>query len=288
MSEQKTVLITGASSGFGLLTSVTLAKRGWRVLASMRDLSGREKLETAAKEAGVMERIEVQALDVTNPDQIAAIVDLIEKRNEPLHALVNNAGFAMAGLVEDVSDAELRKQFETNFFGTASVTRALLPIFKRQRFGHIMMVSSVVGRIGYPGAGSYSASKFALEGWSETLRMELKASGIHVVLLEPGTFETDIWTRNAMISERTLALKADPNSADAARLERWRKKMQEPGKPRANPKYVAECIAGILNNPKPRLRYSFGTDAWAVLALRWILPWSVFERMIIKAAGVGE
>jgi short-subunit dehydrogenase len=151
-----------------------------------------------------------------------------------------------------------------------------------------MMVSSVVGRIGYPGAGSYSASKFALEGWSETLRMELKARGIHVVLLEPGSFETDIWTRNAMISERTLALKADPNSADAARLERWRKKMQEPGKPRANPKYVAECIAGILNNPKPRLRYSFGTDAWAVLALRWILPWSVFERMIIKAAGVGE
>jgi NAD(P)-dependent dehydrogenase (short-subunit alcohol dehydrogenase family) len=288
MSEQKTVLITGASSGFGLLTSVTLAKRGWRVLATMRDLSRREKLDAAAKEAGVMERIEVQALDVTNPDQIAAIVDLIEKRNEPLHALVNNAGFAMAGLVEDVSDAELRKQFETNFFGTASVTRALLPIFKRQRFGHIMMVSSVVGRIGYPGAGSYSASKFALEGWSETLRMELKARGIHVVLLEPGSFETDIWTRNAMISERTLALKADPNSADAARLERWRKKMQEPGKPRANPKYVAECIAGILNNPKPRLRYSFGTDAWAVLALRWILPWSVFERMIIKAAGVGE
>jgi NAD(P)-dependent dehydrogenase (short-subunit alcohol dehydrogenase family) len=288
MSEQKTVLITGASSGFGLLTSVTLAKRGWRVLATMRDLSRREKLDAAAKEAGVMERIEVQALDVTNPGQIAAIVDLIEKRNEPLHALVNNAGFAMAGLVEDVSDAELRKQFETNFLGTASVTRALLPIFKRQRFGHIMMVSSVVGRIGYPGAGSYSASKFALEGWSETLRMELKARGIHVVLLEPGTFETDIWTRNAMISERTLALKADPNSADAARLERWRKKMQEPGKPRANPKYVAECIAGILNNPKPRLRYSFGTDAWAVLALRWILPWSVFERMIIKAAGVGE
>jgi NAD(P)-dependent dehydrogenase (short-subunit alcohol dehydrogenase family) len=288
MSEQKTVLITGASSGFGLLTSVTLAKRGWRVLATMRDLSRREKLDAAAKEAGVMERIEVQALDVTNPGQIAAIVDLIEKRNEPLHALVNNAGFAMAGLVEDVSDAELRKQFETNFFGTASVTRALLPIFKRQRFGHIMMVSSVVGRIGYPGAGSYSASKFALEGWSETLRMELKARGIHVVLLEPGSFETDIWTRNAMISERTLALKADPNSADAARLERWRKKMQEPGKPRANPKYVAECIAGILNNPKPRLRYSFGTDAWAVLALRWILPWSVFERMIIKAAGVGE
>jgi NAD(P)-dependent dehydrogenase (short-subunit alcohol dehydrogenase family) len=287
MSEQKTVLITGASSGFGLLTSVTLAKRGWRVLAAMRDLNRREKLETAAKEAGVLDRIEIHALDVTIGDQIGAIVDLIEKSNEPLHALVNNAGFAVAGFAEDVSDAELRKQFDTNFFGTAAVTRALLPLFKRQRFGHIVMVSSVSGRIGYPGAGSYAASKFALEGWSETLRMELKAMGIHVVLLEPGSFETDIWTRNAVISEGTLALKADLNSPEAARLDRWRKKTQT-GKPRANPKYVAECIAGILNNPRPRLRYSFGTDAWAGLALRWILPWSVFERIIIKASGIGE
>ena len=287
MSEERTVLITGASSGFGLLTSVTLARRGWRVLATMRDLNRREKLEAAAKEAGVMERIEVQALDVTNPDQIAAIADLIEKRNEPLHALVNNAGFALAGFAEDVSDAELRKQFDTNFFGTAAITRALLPLFKRQRFGHIVMVSSIAGRIGYPGAGSYSSSKFALEGWSETLRMELKAMGIHVVLLEPGSFETDIWTRNAMISEGTLALKADPTSPEAARLNRWREKTQT-GKPRANPKYLAEFIAGILNNQKPRLRYSLGTDAWAGLALRRILPWSIFERMIIKAAGVGE
>ena len=287
MSEQKTVLITGTSSGFGLLTSITLAKRGWRVLATMRDLSRREKLEAAAKEAGVMERIEVQALDVTNPDQIAAIVDLIERRKEPLHALVNNAGFAMAGFAEDVSDAELRKQFDTNFFGTAALTRALIPLFKRQRFGHIVMVSSVSGRMGYPGAGSYVASKFALEGWSETLRMELKGLGIHVVLLEPGSFETDIWTCNATISEGTLTLRADPNSPDAARIDRWRKKTQT-DKRRANPKYVAECIAGILNNQKPRLRYSFGTDAWAGLALRWILPWGVFERMIIKASGVGE
>jgi NAD(P)-dependent dehydrogenase (short-subunit alcohol dehydrogenase family) len=224
---------------------------------------------------------------VTNPNQIAAIVGLIEKRNEPLHALVNNAGFAVAGFAEDVSDAELRKQFDTNFFGTAALTRALLPLFKRQKFGHIVMVSSVSGRIGYPGAGSYASSKFALEGWSETLRMELKAMGIHVVLLEPGSFETDIWTRNATISEGTLALKGNPNSPEAARLDRWRKKTV-PGKPRANPKYVGECIAGILNNPKPRLRYSFGTDAWAGLALRWILPWSVFERIIIKASGVGE
>ena len=288
MTEQRAVLITGASSGFGLLTSVALATRGWRVLATMRDLNRRERLETAAKEAGVLDRIEIHALDVTNSDQIAALAQTIEKRSEPLHALINNAGFAVAGFAEHVSDAELRRQFDTNFFGAAAVTRALIPLFKRQRFGHIVMLSSISGRIGSPGVGSYAASKFALEGWSEALRFELKSLGIHVVLIEPGSFETDIWTRNATISAGTLALGADPNSAEAARLDRWRRKIEQPGKKRANPKYVAEFIAGILANPQPRLRYSFGTDAWVGLALRKILPWSVFERIIIKAGGVGE
>jgi NAD(P)-dependent dehydrogenase (short-subunit alcohol dehydrogenase family) len=287
MPEQKTALITGASSGFGLLTSVTLAKRGWRVLATMRDLNRRDKLEAAAKEASVLDRIESHALDVTNPEQIAAIAAFIERREEPLHALINNAGFAMAGFADEVSDAELRQQFDTNFFGAAAVTRALIPQFKRQGFGHIIMVSSVVGRLGLPGAGSYSASKFALEGWSETLRLELKSSGIHVVLLEPGSFETDIWTRNAIVSQAMLAHGSDTQSPEAARLARWRKRMQ-PKKPRANPRYVAECIAGILNNPNPRLRYSFGTDAWAALLLRKLLPSSMFEQMLIKAGGVGE
>jgi NAD(P)-dependent dehydrogenase (short-subunit alcohol dehydrogenase family) len=284
---ERTVLITGASSGFGLLTSVTLAKRGWQVIATMRDLSRREKLEAAAKDAGVLERIEIHELDVTRAEQIAALAGILEQRNTTLNALVNNAGFAMAGFTEDVSDEELRKQFETNFFGTAAVTRAFLPQIKRQKSGYIVMVSSISGRIGFPGVGSYAASKFALEGWSETLRFELKPLGIHVVLIEPGSFETDIWNRNAVVSQGTRALQSDPGSAAAARLSRWRRKL-ETGKPRANPKYVAECIAGILSNPRPRLRYSLGTDAWAGLFLRTLLPWGLFERMIIKASGVDK
>ena len=112
----KTAVITGASRGFGLLTCVTLAKRGWRVLATMRDLSRRDKLESAARNAGVLDRIEYHALDVTNAQQIAAIADLVSSRPEPLHALVNNAGFALSGFAEEVTDGELRSQFETNFF----------------------------------------------------------------------------------------------------------------------------------------------------------------------------
>jgi NAD(P)-dependent dehydrogenase (short-subunit alcohol dehydrogenase family) len=277
----KTALITGASSGFGLLTSVTQARRGWHVLATMRDLNRRPLLEDAARAAGVLDRIEIYPLDVTKVDQIAAIASLIEKSGAPLHALVNNAGFAVPGFAEDVSDAELREQFETNFFGAVAMTRALLPQMHRQGFGHIVMVTSVSGRSAFPGVGSYAASKFALEGWSEALRFELKALGIHVVLVEPGSFETDIWTRNAKISARMR----DPGAPNASRVSRWREQLERNNK-RANPQIVADRIAGILENPKPKLRYLIGKDARTVLLLRSILPWSVFEGLIVKLSGL--
>ncbi|HUB30890.1 MAG TPA: SDR family NAD(P)-dependent oxidoreductase [Terracidiphilus sp.] len=285
MATAKTILLTGASSGFGLLSAVTLAKRGWQVIATMRDLGRREKLDEAAKEANVVERIEIRELDVTNHEHIGTLANSVAERAVPLHGLVNNAGFAMAGFAENVSDAELRKQFETNFFGAAAVTRAFLPQLKRQGFGHIVMVSSLSGRVGFPGVGSYAASKFALEGWAETLRFEMRPFGVPVVLLEPGAFETDIWTRNGLVSEKTLALGADPDSPEGARIARWRKKL-EARKSRPNPQLVADFLAGILANPKPRLRYSFGTDAWSALALRTFLPWSWFEGMIVKASGI--
>ena len=280
----KTALITGASSGFGLLTSITLAKRGWHVLATMRDLNRREKLETAARDAGVQDHIEFQALDVTIPSQIAAIATFVEQRQTPLHALVNNAGFALPGFAEEVSDAELRNQFETNFFGAASLTRAILPQMRRQGFGHIVMVSSISGLIGYPGVSSYAASKFALEGWTETLRYEMAALGIHVVLVEPGSFETDIWTRNARIAAKMR----DAASPNAARTTAWRARLDRSAKDRANPQIVADLIANILQNPHPKLRYVIGRDARMALLMRRILPARAFERLIIKLSGMDE
>lgn len=279
----KTALITGASSGFGLLTSVTLAKRGWRVLATMRDLNRREKLENAARDAGVLDRIEFHALDITNADQIAKIANLVAGRGEPLHALVNNAGFAVPGFADDVTDAELREQFDTNFFGTVAITRALLPQMRRQGFGHVLMVTSISGRMGYPGVSSYAASKFALEGWTETLRFEMLPLGIHVVLVEPGSFETDIWTRNA---RQTAGLK-DPDSANAGRVAQWRARLAESEKNRADPQVVADTIAGILENPKPKLRYVVGNDARMTLMMRCLLPAGLFERLVVKMSGMG-
>ena len=278
----RTALITGASSGFGLLTSVTLAKRGWRVLATMRDLNRREKLEAAARNAGVLEQIDFHALDIKNPQQIAAIADLIAGRSEPLHALVNNAGFAVPGFADDITDAELREQFDTNFFGSLAVTRALLPQMRRQGFGHVVMVSSISGRLGFPGVSSYAASKFALEGWTETLRYEMKPLGIQVVLVEPGSFATDIWTRNA---KQTAGLQ-DPNSANASRVPGWRTRIEQGAKNRANPQIVADVIARVLETPHPKLRYVVGKDARMALMMRRILPAGIFERMLVKMSGM--
>jgi NAD(P)-dependent dehydrogenase (short-subunit alcohol dehydrogenase family) len=279
---QRTALVTGASSGFGLLISVTLARRGWRVLATMRDLNRRDKLEAAAREAGVLDRIELHPLDITNSDQIESIAALIADRSQPLHALVNNAGFAVPGFAEDVTDAELRDQFDTNFFGTVAVTRALLPQMRRQGFGHVVVVTSISGRMGYPGVSSYAASKFALEGWTETLRYEMLSLGIQVVLVEPGSFETDIWTRNA---KQAAALR-NPDSANAVRVSRWRARLAQGAKKRANPEVVADTIALILENPKPKLRYVVGKDAKMALIMRRILPAGLFERMVVKMSGL--
>jgi NAD(P)-dependent dehydrogenase (short-subunit alcohol dehydrogenase family) len=281
MSTERVALITGASSGFGLLTAVTLARRGWRVLATMRDLARRDRLEAAAQEAGVLERLEFHALDVTNLEQVAALATAVAARHPRVDAVINNAGFAMAGFAEDITYAELRQQFDTNFFGAAAVTREFLPQLKRQGSGHIIMVSSISGRNGFPGVSSYSASKFAMEGWSETLRLELKSLGIQVVLVEPGAFETDIWTRNATISERTL----DVHSPNAARVERWRQAITSTKK-RPDPQMVADGIAAILDVPHPRLRYLFGNDAKMAMIFRRMLPWSAFERLMIKFSGI--
>lgn len=280
----KTALITGASSGFGLLTSVTLAQRGWRVLATMRDLGRREKLESAARDTGVLGNIEMHALDVTNPEQIAEIAELIGKRGEPLHALINNAGFAVPGFAEEVTDAELRDQFETNFFGAAALTRAVLPQMRWQGFGRVVMVSSISGRTGFPGVSSYVASKFALEGWTETLRYEMAALGIKVAIVEPGSFETDIWTRNAKLTAKM----SDPASPNAARVARWKSRMNASANNRAKPQAVADLIARVLEIPNPKLRYVIGRDARIALLLRRMLPAGVFERLMVKLSGLDQ
>ena len=270
----KIVLITGSSSGFGLLTSIELAKAGYGVVATMRDLNRRAKLDQAAAAAGVTDKIDIRALDVTHSQDIATVVDTVVRDYGRIDVLVNNAGFVVAGFAEDIKLEELRLQLETNFFGAVAMTKAVLPTMRKQRSGHIIQISSIVGLQGSLTISSYSASKHALEGWSESLRLEVNALGIKVVLVEPGSFQTDIWTRGAVMGERSTK----ENSPNFQRSLRVRDRVNKI--PKADPIEVARLIAVIAQDPNPKLRYLVGRDARIQLALKRILPWKWHEKVI--------
>ncbi len=270
----KIALITGCSSGFGLLTSIELAKAGFRVVASMRDLGRRERLDQAAAAAGVTAQLDIRALDVTDFEAVPDFVNTVVRDHGRLDVLVNNAGFAVAGFAEDIKLEELRRQFDTNFFGAVAMTKAALPTMRRQRSGHIIMLSSIAGLHGSVTVSSYSASKHALEGWSESLRLEINSLGIKVILIEPGAFQTDIWTRGAVLGAEVTK----ETSANLQRSLRMRDRVQ--ALPKRDPIEVARVIASVAQDPDPKLRYLVGGDARMQLALKRILPWKWHEKLI--------
>ena len=271
---EKIALVTGASSGFGLLTSIELAKAGFRVVATMRDLGRREHLDKAAAAGGLTPKLDIRELDVTRFDTIQPFVDGVVRDYGRLDVLINNAGFAVAGFAEDIRLDELRLQFETNFFGAVAMTKAVLPAMRRQRSGHIIQVSSISGLHGSVTVSSYSASKHALEGWSESLRMEVNSLGIKVVLVEPGAFQTGIWTRGARMGEESTK----QTSPNIERSLRMRERLRE--LPKADPIVVARLIVTIAQDPNPKLRYLVGRDAKIQLAMKRLLPWKWHEKIV--------
>lgn len=270
----KIAVITGTSSGFGLLTAVELAKAGFRVVASMRDLTRRTRLDELAAHANVAAKIDVRRLDVTEIAAIPAFVDGVVRDYGRVDLLVNNAGFAVAGFAEDVKLDEIRMQFETNFFGQVAMTQAVLPVMRKQRSGHIIMVSSIAGLHGSFSISSYSASKHALEGWTESLRLEVNSLGIKVALVEPGSFQTDIWTRGAYLGERMR----DGTSPNRERGAKMRDRVQ--AIPKADPMVVVRAIVAIAQDPNPKLRHVVGRDARIQLAMKRLLPWKWHEKII--------
>src|SRR5271167_3502226 len=166
MAGGKVAVVTGSSSGIGLLTAVELALHGYRVVATMRNLANSGRLEEAAKTAGVHARLDPQRLDITEFDSLPRAVEAIVRDHGRIDVLVNNAGFSTAGFAEDMTLAELRHQLETNFFGNVAMTKAVLPVMRGQKSGYIITVTSVGGVLAHPMLSAYSASKYALEGWS--------------------------------------------------------------------------------------------------------------------------
>ena len=240
----------------------------------MRDLNRRASLDQAATAAKVSDRIDILELDVTNFDAMPSFVERVVTDHGRIDVLINNAGFAVAGFAEDIRLEELRLQFETNFFGTVAMTKAVLPVMRKQRSGHIIQISSIVGLQGAVTISSYSASKHAVEGWSESLRMEVKSLGIKVVLVEPGSFQTGIWTRGAVMGK-------EATSSSSPNFQRSLNMRDRIGKlPKADPIDVARLIVAIAQNPNPKMRYLVGRDAKMQLALKRLLPWKTYEKMI--------
>jgi len=279
---EKVAVITGTSSGFGLLTAVEMAKAGFRVVATMRNLSRREGLDQAAGAARVSANIDVRALDVTNFDVLPGFVHTLVRDYSRVDVLVNNAGFAVGGFAEDIRLEELRQQFETNFFGAVAMTKAVLPTMRQQKSGHIIQVSSICGLSGAVSVSSYSASKHALEGWSESLRMEVSGLGIKVVLVAPGAFDTGIWTRGAVMGKDAIK-DTSPNFQRSLRMREQLGKI-----PKADPMAVAKAMVEIAQNPNPKLRYLVGRDAKIQLAMKRLLPWKWHERLVAKFLKIDE
>ncbi|WNS45919.1 SDR family oxidoreductase [Paenibacillus sp. MMS20-IR301] len=270
-------LITGTSSGFGLLTALTLARRGYKVVATMRDLSRQTGLVQQAEQAGVLERIHLMTLDVTEESSIAAAARKITEQFGRIDVLVNNAGFAVGGFVEEVSMDEWRRQMETNFFGLIAVTKAVLPVMRAQGEGQIINVSSVSGLTGFPGYAPYAASKFAVEGFSESLRQELRSFGIKVVLVEPGSFRTPIWGKGI------AGMHTREDSPYQARLDEVLRYSRKSAETAPDPQEVAELIGRITGKSKPRLRYPVGKGSRLLIVAKTLLPWKLLESIVARS-----
>ena len=220
-------------------------------------------------------------MDVEDEASVRRCVDAIVARAGRLDAVVNNAGISIMGSVEDTSIEEAKAQLETNFFGVLRVCRATLPILRRQGGGHIVNISSLAGIIGLPFSGLYSASKFALEGVSESLRMECRAFGIHVVLVEPGDFRTQITARRRTVQA------AETNNAYHEAFARCKLKQDQDEANVQCPEAVARLVGRILSDPNPRTRDAVGMFTQTmVVPLKRILPQRVFEWTWCEAFGM--
>jgi NAD(P)-dependent dehydrogenase (short-subunit alcohol dehydrogenase family) len=278
MANDKIALVTGSSSGIGLITTVELALNGYRVVATMRHLDRSGRLEEAAHKAGVRERLDLRRVDIREMDTLNETVSGMARDHGRIDVLVNNAGFSSGGFAEDMTLAEIRHQMETNFFGNVAMTKAVLPVMRKQRSGHIIQVTSVAGRMAPPLVGAYAASKFALEGWSEALRIEVHSLGIRVVLIEPGDYDTDIWDRNVVIAQGAL----DPTSPNKERSQRFVEFLKSRASKRRDPREVAQLIVRVANDANPKLRYLVGPDAKSHLWFRALVPWRRYERLVAK------
>jgi NAD(P)-dependent dehydrogenase (short-subunit alcohol dehydrogenase family) len=272
------VLVTGAARGIGRATTLRLAAAGWEVIAAVRrEADGAELLQGSPRPSLTV------PLDVTDPEQVAVLDQALPGQ---LDALVNNAGIVVGGPIEAVPPSELRRQLEVNVVGQAAVTQAVLPRLRSSR-GRIVFVSSLSGRVATPLTGAYNASKFALEGMADAMRMELAPWGIRVVLVEPAQTDTDMWRKaDAALDESVAALSPAHRELYAKHITGFRKTIPRSQRMAAPVDSVAAAIEKALTASRPRARYVVGAGPRAQALMAKLTPTPVLDRLLSAGTGV--
>ncbi len=269
---KKTVFISGSSSGIGMETALLFLEKGWNVVATMRHP---EKRKTRLHEISGCELLH---MDVMDRDSIQSAVSLAVDKYHQIDALVNNAGYAVYGPFEAVTRDQIACQFNTNVFGLMEVTREIIPHFRKQKHGVILNISSVGGQTGFPLYSIYNSSKWAVEGFSESLRYELRACNIKVRLIEPGVILTDFYSRSM---EKVDCGDLEPVYHEA--MARGAARQSGEGlRSGSSPRLVAESIFKAATDTGWRLRYRAGVDARLVSIARWLLPQPFFFKILEK------
>lgn len=277
----QSILITGCSSGIGLAVARGLQARGYRVIAAARKREDVERLKTE-------EKLQTVQLDLNDSDSLQrALQQTLELTEGTLDALFNNAAYGLQGALEEISRTDLRAQFETNVFGTHELTNLVLPVMRRQGHGRIVQTSSIIGLVSMPYSGAYSASKFALEGLSDALRRELRGSGIHLSLIEPGSIATRFRENAYAVFKDTIAIEESPHSKNYQRITAkfQQETTRQPEKKlfRAGPEAVLKKVIHALESPRPKIRYYVTLPSYLMAYARRILPdrsmdWIIAQR----------
>ncbi|MCX6996246.1 MAG: SDR family NAD(P)-dependent oxidoreductase [Kiritimatiellaeota bacterium] len=271
--ESRSVLITGCSTGIGLATARLLRERGWRVIPTARKPAHLDQLRA--------EGFSPIALDMADSGAVGAAADAaLQLADGRPGALVNNAGYGQPGALEDLSRAAMRHQFEVNVLGLQDLTNRFIPLFRRQGFGRIVNISSVLGRIPLPLMGIYVASKYAVEGLSDTLRVELRGSGVAVAIVEPGPIATDFGPTAAAYGWKHLTGAQSPFAELYRKMAAGERAPKTRDRFTAPPAAVAEKIRHALESPRPRRRYPVTPVAWAGALLRRLAPDALVDRLV--------
>jgi NAD(P)-dependent dehydrogenase (short-subunit alcohol dehydrogenase family) len=268
-NSNKTALVTGASSGIGEATALQLAELGYTVYAAARRV---ERMSDLADRG-----IRTRSVDVTDDPSMVALVEMIIADTGRIDVLVNNAGYGSYGALEDMPIQEARSQFEVNVFGLARLIQLVLPQMRAQRDGYLVNVSSMGGRIWEPLGSWYHASKFAVEGLSDSLRVEVAEFGIKVVIIEPGSIRSE-WS--AIAADRLETTSANTPYAKQAKVVGAVLRRVDRSQMASGPEVVAEVIAKAVQSAKPRTRYVVGGGARSILLAERILPDRGFDRFI--------